>query len=269
MIEIHSWLRGEELSRMMTQHKIDARVDQIMLTLAPSIWAVIDALSWKLKLWGRCIYIWAWSSWRLGVLDASEVPPTFGLDESMIGVIAWGDKALRNSIESAEDSTGEAWNTLQNFHISEKDMVIWIAASWRTPYTVAGIRACLENGITTWCISCKPWSILGKLADYPIEINTWEEFILESTRLIAWTAQKDILNQLSTGSMIQLWRTKENKMIYMKPSNDKLLERGIQMILDVHKIPKSSAKSLLKSAWSAWEALKFLKENPDFLEKFS
>jgi N-acetylmuramic acid 6-phosphate etherase len=189
----------------------------------------------------------AGTSGRLGVLDASELPPTFGAEPNwVIGLIAGGDDALRNSIEHAEDDRELAWHDLEDYQISEQDVVVGIAASGTTPYVVYGLKDCQKHGITTGCITCNYNSPLAKYADFPIEVIVGAEFLTGSSRMKAGTAQKLILNMISTSVMIQLGRVKDNKMIDMQLTNDKLKDRGTKMVANELKVSYEKANELLQ-----------------------
>lgn len=187
----------------------------------------------KMQQGGRLFYIGAGTSGRLGVVDASECPPTFGVPhEWVIGIIAGGDSAIRKAVEFAEDSTTAAWNDLQQYAIQSDDVVVGIAASGSTPYVVGGLHACRLAGITTSCIVCNPNSAVEAQADYPIVVVTGPEFVTGSTRMKAGTAQKLVLNMISTAVMIRLGRVHDNKMVDMQLSNNKLIERGANMLVE-------------------------------------
>ncbi|WP_299782605.1 N-acetylmuramic acid 6-phosphate etherase [uncultured Formosa sp.] len=213
----------------------------------PQIELVIKQAILKLKMGGRIFYIGAGTSGRLGVLDASECPPTFGVNSNVIiGIIAGGDKAIRNAVEFAEDSTTQAWEDLQRHNISNKDIVIGIAASGTTPYVISALEACNDSNITTTCITCNKNSPLSLTARYPIEIIVGPEFLTGSSRMKAGTAQKLVLNMISTASMIQLGKVKGNKMVDMQLNNDKLVDRGIKMIMAELNISYTDAERLLQ-----------------------
>ena len=217
---------------------------------------LVDIIVPKIKDGGRLFYIGAGTSGRLGVLDASECPPTFGVSPGIvIGLIAGGDTALRNAVENAEDDTEQAWRDLQEFDISEKDVVIGIAASGTTPYVIGGIKDCRKKGIVTGCITCSAGSPLGKASEYPIQVVTGPEFVTGSTRMKAGTAQKMVLNMISTSVMIKLGRVKGNKMVDMQLSNVKLVGRGIRMIMEELNVSEEEAEKLLKQHGSVRKAL--------------
>lgn len=212
-----------------------------------SIEKLVDVIVPKIKAGGRLFYIGAGTSGRLGVLDASECPPTFGVSPGIvIGLIAGGDTALRNAVENAEDNTNQAWKDLQEYDISNNDVLIGIAASGTTPYVIGGIKEARKNGIITGCVTCSSGSPLAEASEYPIEVVTGPEFVTGSTRMKAGTAQKLVLNMISTSVMIKLGRVKGNKMVDMQLSNDKLVGRGIRMIMEELGVDEEKAGQLLK-----------------------
>ncbi|WP_026932926.1 N-acetylmuramic acid 6-phosphate etherase [Christiangramia echinicola] len=217
---------------------------------------LVDIIVPKIRAGGRLFYIGAGTSGRLGVLDASECPPTFGVSPGIvIGLIAGGDKALRDAVENAEDDTDQAWKDLQEYNISEKDVVIGIAASGTTPYVIGGIKDSRKNGIATGCITCSSGSPLANASEYPIEVVTGPEFVTGSTRMKAGTAQKLVLNMISTAVMIKLGRVKGNKMVDMQLSNVKLVGRGIRMIMEELGVSEKEAEKLLKEHGSVRKAI--------------
>jgi len=224
----------------------DSKVHIAVKQALPQIKNLVEQIEIRMKKGGRVFYLGAGTSGRLGVLDASEIPPTFGVPESMvIGLIAGGDVALRKSVEAAEDDPNKAWASLQGFNINKNDVVIGIAASGTTPYVIGGITHARENGILTGCITCNPGSEIAKVTEFPIEAIVGPEFVTGSTRLKAGTAQKMILNMITTSIMIKLGRVKGNKMVNMQLTNKKLIERGTQMIVDEINIPTDEARRLL------------------------
>jgi len=224
----------------------DSKVHIAVKQALPQIKNLVEQIEIRMKKGGRVFYLGAGTSGRLGVLDASEIPPTFGVPESMvIGLIAGGDVALRKSVEAAEDDPNKAWASLQGFNINKNDVVIGIAASGTTPYVIGGITHARENGILTGCITCNPGSEIAKVTEFPIEAIVGPEFVTGSTRLKAGTAQKMILNMITTSIMIKLGRVKGNKMVNMQLTNKKLIERGTQMIVDEINIPADEARRLL------------------------
>ena len=213
----------------------------------PKIEILIDKIVDKLNQGGRLFYIGAGTSGRLGILDASECPPTFGVSHDLvIGIIAGGDSAIRKAVEFAEDSLTQGWQDLKTYNISNKDVVIGIAASGTTPYVIAALEQCNANNIITGCITCNQNSPLSKTAKFPIEIIVGPEFITGSSRMKAGTAQKLALNTITTTTMIKLGRIKGNKMVDMQLSNNKLVNRGTKMLINELNISKIEAEKLIK-----------------------
>ena len=206
---------------------------------------------------GRLFYIGAGTSGRLGIVDASECPPTFGVPHDwVIGIIAGGDTAIRKAVEFAEDDEEQAWKDLSAYNISAKDVLIGIAASGRTPYCIGGVNTAKANGILTGCIVCNPGSALAKAVDYPIEIVVGPEFVTGSTRMKSGTAQKLALNMITTAVMIRLGRVRGNKMVDMQLSNHKLVGRAVKMILEELGIEDTAlAQSLLDTHGSVRKAV--------------
>jgi N-acetylmuramic acid 6-phosphate etherase len=222
----------------------------------PQIEALTTQIVTKLKAGGRLFYIGAGTSGRLGILDASECPPTFGVPhELVVGLIAGGDVAIRKAVEFAEDSKKQGWLDLQEYNINKKDVVVGIAASGTTPYVIATLEKCNENNIITGSISCNKNSPLTKTAKYPIDVIVGPEFVTGSSRMKAGTAQKLVLNMLSTTTMIQLGKVKGNKMVDMQLSNDKLVERGERMLMDELAINQKKANELLLQYGSVRNAI--------------
>ncbi len=212
----------------------------------PQIEKLVEQIVTKLKTGGRLFYIGAGTSGRLGIVDASECPPTFGVSQDLvIGLIAGGDSAIRKAVEFAEDSTTQAWEDLKKQNISEKDVVIGIAASGTTPYVISALQKCNEDNIITGCITCNHNSPLSQTAQFPIEVIVGAEFVTGSSRMKAGTAQKLVLNMISTASMIQLGKVKGNKMVDMQLSNNKLVDRAIKMIMRELNISEKKAQRLL------------------------
>ncbi len=222
----------------------------------PQIEVLVQEVVSKLKNDGRLFYIGAGTSGRLGIVDASECPPTFGVPFDLVnGIIAGGDKAIRRAVENAEDDENQAWKDLLLHNISEKDIVIGIAASGTTPYVIGGLEKCNENNIITGCITCNAGSPLAQTAKFPVEVVVGPEFVTGSSRMKAGTAQKLVLNMISTAAMIQLGRVKGNKMVDMQLSNNKLVDRGIKMIMDEIPVSEHEAASLLKTHGSVRKAV--------------
>ena len=212
----------------------------------PQIEALIEQIVLKLKKGGRLFYIGAGTSGRLGIVDASECPPTFGVPyDLVIGLIAGGDNAIRKAVEFAEDSKTQGWDDLKSHNVSENDVVVGIAASGTTPYVIGALEQCNLQGIVTGCITCNKNSPLACTAKFPIEVVVGPEFVTGSSRMKAGTAQKLVLNMITTSTMIQLGRVKGNKMVDMQLSNNKLVDRGTKMIMNALKIDAKSAKALL------------------------
>ncbi|WP_439128948.1 N-acetylmuramic acid 6-phosphate etherase [Polaribacter sp.] len=213
----------------------------------PQITSLTEQIVFKLQNGGRLFYIGAGTSGRLGIVDASECPPTFGVPhELVIGIIAGGDIAIRKAVEFAEDSKTQGWQDLQKHNISKKDVVIGIAASGTTPYVIAALEKCNSNDIITGCITCNKNSPLAHVSQFPIEVIVGSEFVTGSSRMKAGTAQKLVLNMLSTATMIQLGKVKGNKMVDMQLSNNKLVERGNKMLAKELKINVEEASILIK-----------------------
>ena len=215
-----------------------------------------------LKSGGRLFYIGAGTSGRLGVLDASECPPTFGTSsDKVIGIIAGGDHALRNSIEKAEDDFKQAWKDLKKFQINNKDIVIGIAASGTTPYVVGGLKEAQKNGITTGCIVCNINSPLANFSDFPIEVVVGPEYLTGSSRMKAGTAQKLILNSITTATMIQLGHVRGNKMVDMQLTNNKLQDRAEKIVYDATGAEINSIKKYLKIHGNVRKAIDAINKN--------
>ncbi len=217
---------------------------------------LINSLVKKMEKGGRLFYMGAGTSGRLGIVDASECPPTFGVEHGMVvGIIAGGDKAIRKAVEFAEDDEKQGWKDLQKHKITAQDFVIGIAASGSTPYVVGALKKCQEKRIATGCITCNPGSTVSQFSDFPIEINVGPEFVTGSTRMKAGTAQKLVLNMISTSVMIKLGKVEGNKMVNMQLSNVKLIHRGAKMLADKLKIGLEEAKELLLKHGSVKKAL--------------
>jgi len=228
-------------------NKEDKTVPLAIEKALPQLEALIHSIVPRMKAGGRLFYIGAGTSGRLGVVDASECPPTYGVPQGMVvGIIAGGDSAIRKAVEFAEDNATQAWIDLKEYDINTNDTVIGIAASGRTPYVIGGLNAAKEAGINTGCIVCNPGSAVAAACDFPVEVVTGPEFVTGSTRMKAGTAQKLALNMISTAVMIQLGKVKGNKMVDMQLSNLKLVDRGVRMIMDELSIDATAAKKLLE-----------------------
>lgn len=222
----------------------------------PAMEELVEVIVSKMKMGGRLFYIGAGTSGRLGILDASEIPPTYGMEHGrVIGLIAGGDQAIRKAVEHAEDDQVQAWKDLQMHHISENDVLIGIAASGRTPYVVGGLKEAQSHGIVTGCIVCNANTEVARYADHALEIIVGPEFVTGSTRMKAGTAQKLALNMISTTTMIKLGRVKGNKMVDMQLTNNKLIDRGTRMIMEELSIDQHRAETLLKEFGSVRNVL--------------
>ncbi|GIV41377.1 MAG: N-acetylmuramic acid 6-phosphate etherase [Vicingaceae bacterium] len=237
-------------------NKEDQKVAICVAEAIPAIEKLIQAAYQKMFQGGRLFYIGAGTSGRLGVLDAAECPPTYGVDyNTVIGIIAGGDQALRRAVENAEDDTMQGWIDLQAYNINTKDFVIGLSASGTTPYVTGTLEQCRKNNITTGCITCNLETPLARLADYPVEVIVGPEFVTGSTRMKAGTAQKLVLNMISTTLMIKLGHVKGNKMIDMKISNTKLKNRGIGIIMRELNVDEKEAQKLLEKYGSVRKVL--------------
>jgi N-acetylmuramic acid 6-phosphate etherase len=237
-------------------NKEDAHVHKAVRDVLPQIERLISGILERMKKGGRMFYIGAGTSGRLGVLDASELPPTYGVPQTLvIGLIAGGDVALRKAVENAEDDPNRAWEELRGFDAGNLDSVVGIAASGTTPYVVGGIQKARENGLLTGCITCNPGSQLAKASEYPVEAIAGPEFVTGSTRMKAGTTQKMILNIVSTTLMIKLGKVKGNKMVNMQLTNKKLVARGTRMLMDELLLDYDSARELLMQYGTVKKAL--------------
>ncbi|MBL0342884.1 MAG: N-acetylmuramic acid 6-phosphate etherase [Bacteroidetes bacterium] len=244
------------LDLLVNINREDKTVPDAIEKVLPQIGALADAVYAKLESGGRLFYIGAGTSGRLGIVDASECPPTFGIDQGVvIGIIAGGDAAIRKAVEFAEDDIHGAWRDLSEYAITVHDIVIGIAASGSTPYVVGGLKACRENGIATGSISCNPNAPIAEVSDFPVAVIVGPEFVTGSTRMKAGTAQKLVLNMITTSVMIKLGRVVGNKMVDMQLSNHKLINRGTQMIMNALNIDRIKAKSLLDQFGSVRNAI--------------
>ena len=240
------------LEQMSTQDLLininneDRKVANAVYKSIEKIEELVEIIVTKLSNGGRLFYIGSGTSGRLAIVDASECPPTFGVSHNLvIALIAGGDKAIRAAVEAAEDNTEQAWKDLKKHNITQKDIVIGISASGTTPYVVGGLKKCKENSIYTGCITCNNDMLIGQHSDTPIVILVGPEFVTGSTRMKAGTAQKMVLNMISTSVMIKLGHVIDNKMIDMQLKNNKLKERGINMIQEICNINRDLAEKLL------------------------
>jgi len=245
---------------LINMNNEDQSVPLAVRKVIPKIESLVKAIVEKMRKGGRLFYIGAGTSGRLGILDASEIPPTYGMSQGkVIGLIAGGDQAIRKSVEHAEDDIDQAWKDLLAHEITKNDVLIGIAASGRTPYVIGGVRDAKINGVITGCVTCNEGSLLAKSVDHPIEVIVGAEFVTGSTRMKAGTAQKLVLNMISTSTMIQLGRIKGNKMVDMQLSNNKLIDRGTKMIMNELGVSEEMAVSLLKKYGSVRAAIESTK----------
>ena len=237
-------------------NQLDHTVPQTVARALPQIERLVEATVARLGAGGRLFYIGAGTSGRLGVVDASECPPTFGVPaEMVVGIMAGGDGAIRVAVEGAEDDAGQAWRDLQTHNIGAGDVLVGIAASGRTPYVIGGLNAARAAGLATGCVVCNAGSAVAAAAEFPVEVVTGPEFITGSTRLKAGSAQKMVLNMLTTATFIRLGYVRGNKMVDMKLSNVKLVERGERMLVDELGIDEAEAAQLLQQHGSVRAAL--------------
>ena len=241
---------------LRTNNKEDQSVALSVAAALNQIEQLTNAVVDSLKRGGRLFYIGAGTSGRLGIVDASECPPTFGVPHDMvIGIIAGGDSAIRKAVEFAEDDTTQGWNDLKSFNISSKDMVIGIAASGTTPYVIGALQECKKNQIVTGCITCNQGSPLAQVAEYAVEVVVGPEVVTGSSRMKAGTAQKLVLNMITTTAMIQMGRVRGNKMVDMQLSNHKLIDRGIKMIISETGVSAEKAKEYLQNQGNVRDAI--------------
>ncbi len=242
-------------------NKEDQKVAEAVQKVIPQLSKLVDALEERFYREGRLFYIGAGTSGRLGILDASEIPPTYGMPhDRVIGLIAGGDSAIRKAVEFAEDNTKQAWIDLKSYDISEKDVLVGIAASGTTPYVLGGITDAKKHGILTAGITNNPGSPLATLSDIPIEINVGPEFVTGSTRMKSGTSQKLALNMISTALMIRVGRVKGNKMVNMQLSNNKLVDRGTRYLMEGLNLNYEEAQKVLSQYGSVKKALDALKK---------
>ena len=247
---------------LINMNQEDKKVALAVEKSIPQIQPLVEEIIKRFKLGGRLFYIGAGTSGRLGVLDASECPPTYGVpDDWVIGLIAGGDGALRKAVEKAEDDMELAWKDLTAYQINSKDVLVGIAASGRTPYVIGGLIEANKHGVLTGCVTCNLNSKVAEVSAYPIEVVVGSEFVTGSTRMKSGTAQKLVLNMISTSVMVKLGRVKGNKMVDMQLSNEKLVQRGTLMVANELKIDEHLAKELLLKYQSVRSAVAHYKKN--------
>ena len=243
-------------------NKEDHTVPQAIAKIIPNIEILIERIVEKMKAGGRLFYSGAGTSGRLGIVDASECPPTYGVPQGMvIGIMAGGDKAIRKAVEFAEDDPDQGWTDLLKYDINENDVVIGIAASGRTPYVIGAVQKAREKGLVTGCITCNLNSKLAEAAEFPIEVVVGPEFVTGSTRMKAGTAQKLVLNMISTTVMVKLGRVRGNKMVDMQLTNEKLVDRGAKMIMQELDVEYDEAQKLLLTHGSVRKAVDAKRKN--------
>jgi N-acetylmuramic acid 6-phosphate etherase len=258
----HNNLENKSISELLFgMNQEDRSVPEAVAASLPQIEKLIAEIVSKMKDGGRLFYMGAGTSGRLGIVDASECPPTFGVDFGrVIGLIAGGDGAIRKAVEFAEDSEEQGWKDLQAHNITTNDVVVGIAASGRTPYVIGALKKCNEEGISTGCVVCNAGSAVAAVSKFPIEVVVGPEFVTGSTRLKSGTAQKLVLNMLTTCTFIQLGHVKGNKMVDMQLSNYKLVDRGTRMVMEETGLNAEEAKALLLKEGSVRFAVDSLKK---------
>ena len=258
----HNELESKSISELLQgMNTEDRSVPEAVAVSLPQIESLIAEIVSKMKLGGRLFYMGAGTSGRLGIVDASECPPTFGVDFGrVIGIIAGGDGAIRKAVEFAEDDEEQGWKDLQTFNINKNDVVVGIAASGRTPYVIGALKKCNEEGISTGCVVCNAGSAVAAVSKFPVEVVVGPEFVTGSTRLKSGTAQKLALNMLTTCTFIQLGHVKGNKMVDMQLSNYKLVDRGTRMVMEETGLNSEEAKALLLKEGSVRLAVDSLKK---------
>ncbi|MDD2299694.1 MAG: N-acetylmuramic acid 6-phosphate etherase [Fermentimonas sp.] len=251
-------LEKKTVEEILTEINLeDQKVAIAVQKTIPDIEKLVTGIVERMKKGGRLFYIGAGTSGRLGVLDASEIPPTYGMpDTYVIGLIAGGDIALRNPVEAAEDDLEKGWNELKEFKINQNDVLVGIAASGTTPYVIGALRNARANGILTAAICCNPGSPVAAEAEIKIEPIVGPEYVTGSTRMKSGTAQKLVLNMISSTAMIKLGRVKGNRMVNMQLTNQKLVDRGTRMLVEELNLPYEQAKNLLLLHGSVSEAMK-------------
>jgi len=258
----HNNLENKSISELLFgMNEEDRSVPEAVALAIPQIEKLVEEIVSKMKVGGRLLYMGAGTSGRLGIVDASECPPTFGVDfGKVIGIIAGGDGAIRKAVEFAEDDEEQGWEDLQAFNINKNDVVVGIAASGRTPYVIGALKKCNEEGISTGCVVCNAGSAVAAVSKFPIEVVAGPEFVTGSTRLKSGTAQKLVLNMLTTCTFIQLGHVKGNKMVDMQLSNYKLVDRGTRMVMEETGLNEADAKALLLKEGSVRLAADSLKK---------
>jgi len=258
----HNELEQKSISELLVgMNEEDRSVPEAVAASLPQIEKLIAEIVSKMKDGGRLFYMGAGTSGRLGIVDASECPPTFGVDFGrVIGLIAGGDGAIRKAVEFAEDSEEQGWKDLQAHNITTNDVVVGIAASGRTPYVIGALKKCNEEGISTGCVVCNAGSAVAAVSKFPIEVVVGPEFVTGSTRLKSGTAQKLVLNMITTCTFIQLGHVKGNKMVDMQLSNYKLVDRGTCMVMEETGLNAEEAKALLLKEGSVRLAVDSLKK---------
>ena len=262
MLTTESASRYENLEKMSVGELLaginreDKTVPLAVEKALPQIERLVATIAERMRAGGRLFYIGAGTSGRLGILDASECPPTYGVPPGLVvGLIAGGDKAIRTSVEHAEDDPEQAWKDLQQHNINGSDTLVGIAASGRTPYVIGGLQTARAHGLATGCVVCNTGSPVAAQADHPVEVVVGPEFVTGSTRMKSGTAQKLVLNMITTAVMIRLGRVKGNKMVDMQLSNEKLVNRGIRMVMDELRITEAEAAALLQQHGSVRAAI--------------
>jgi len=257
--------RLETMSTLELLNNINREDQTVPLAVAkaiPQIEQLVEAVVHAMQNGGRLFYLGAGTSGRLGIVDASECPPTYGVEHGLvIGLIAGGDRAIRYPVEFAEDNREQGWLDLSEHAITKNDVVVGIAASGGTPYVVGALEKCRAEGIVTGCITCNAGSAVTQVADFPIEVVVGPEFVTGSTRMKSGTAQKLVLNMLSTSVMIRMGRVRGNKMVDMQLSNRKLVHRGTAMVMQQTGLSKEQAEALLLEQGSVRKAIDHAKAN--------
>jgi N-acetylmuramic acid 6-phosphate etherase len=239
----------------------DTTVPKAVARAMPQLEALVPEIVKQMEKGGRLFYLGAGTSGRLGIVDASECPPTFGVPQGwVVGIIAGGDSAIREAVEFAEDDKNQGWKDLQEYQINHKDVVVGLAASGGTPYVIGAIEEAGNHGLVTGCITCNRDTLLAKASLFPVEVIAGPEFITGSTRLKAGTAQKLVLNMISTAVMIQLGRVKGNKMVDMQLSNNKLVDRGTRMIMEELSVGRGEAEELLERFGSVRQVIEAVRK---------